>query len=237
MPTGTVTTLLDAQVLAAGVDLTGQANQVAEAWSANMLTKTTYASEGWEESQPGNRSATVSMTTYLDEALDDDVLVAGASGLVVSVTASNDQGAPGYSLTAANLSELGQDWQVGQLVAQPLTFVNDGPAFAGSLLLPKAARTSGASGTVEQLGAVSASQRVRASLHVTSITGGNVAVKVQSAALVGFGSPTDRITFATLTDVGALSSSAAGAITDEHWRVTYTMTASSVTFAVIVGIS
>jgi hypothetical protein len=90
------------------------------------------------------------------------------------------------------------------------------------------------------LGAVSATQRVYASLHVFTLTGTSptLDVIVQSDT-VGFGSPTDVITFTQATTRSGQWSSAAGAITDTYWRVKYTLGGSggpTATFAVSIGI-
>ena len=105
------------------------------------------------------------------------------------------------------------------------------------------ARTSSGTGTAWQVGALSSSQRLYAGLHVISASGTTptLAVKVQSDT-VGFGSATDRITFSTATDVANREqfSSVAGAITDDYWRVSYTIGGSSTptfSFMVCVGIA
>ena len=101
------------------------------------------------------------------------------------------------------------------------------------------AKTVTGTGSIVQLGAVSAAQKLYAALHVTafaSIT--NVIVKIQSATLVGFGSPTDRITFSTATGLTSqYATPVAGAITDQFWRAVWTITgAGSVSIVVPVGI-
>jgi hypothetical protein len=105
----------------------------------------------------------------------------------------------------------------------------------GELLLPRATRAAGGTGSIRQLGAVLSTQRVYASLHIFSATGGTVTATVQSAALVGFGSPTARVSFSAASS-GAQTLSTAGAITDQFWRISWTQTASSASFAVFVGV-
>lgn len=235
MPTGNVLVLNDCQCYVGPYDLTGQANQVAVQPSAAMLDATTYASGGDSEFRPGLRSTSGTIATYLDESLIGTGLDVGTESLVVTTVLTNDEFAVGYSYSGVSVSA-GDETQVGQLLRRNHEFRANGKAWSGQLLLPNAARTSGASGSARQLGAVSAAQRVYASLHAFDVTGGNLIVKVQSDDNSGFTSATDRITFSTLTDAGSQLSSAAGAITDDYWRVTFTMTASAATFAVLVGI-
>ena len=115
------------------------------------------------------------------------------------------------------------------------------PWVPGTVMAAKAARTtSGNSGTALALGAVSASQRIYAALHVFAASGTSptLAVTIKSDDLVGFGSPATQITLSTATTVGAQFASAAGAITDTFWRVDWTIggTTPSFTFAVVIGI-
>jgi hypothetical protein len=90
---------------------------------------------------------------------------------------------------------------------------------------------------------VSASQKMYAALHVRSVSGTNptLDVVVQSDT-VGFPSATSRITFsqATATTNRHQFSSVAGAITDDYWRVSYTIGGTGTptfSFAVTVGIA
>lgn len=115
------------------------------------------------------------------------------------------------------------------------------PFVPGTVMAAKAARsTSSNSGTALQLGAVSASQRIYAALHVFAASGTTptLAVTVKSDNGVGFGTPATQITFTTATATGAQFASAAGAISDDYWRVDWTVggTTPSFTFAVVIGI-
>ena len=117
-----------------------------------------------------------------------------------------------------------------------------GPIIRGTLMHSGAvARTASGTGTARQLGAVSSSQKVYAALHVLSASGTtpSLTVKVQSDNAVGFPSATDVITFSAATAVGSQWGSTAGALTDDWWRVSYTIsgTSPSFLFAVTIGIA
>ena len=229
-----MTVLCDAQIYAGGVDLTGQANQVTESWSAAIGDKTTFASGCWTEVFPGLKSANLDVQTYLDEALDGGQLEAGVQPLICTVAETNVDLGFGYSLIGA-VAEAGREWSLGELVRQPLQIRNSGEAYAGQLLLPKGARTADGNGTAAQLGAVPSGAAIRASLHIFGVTGGNLRVYVESAATSGMGSATDRIDFAAQTTAGGHYGRSTTATTNEWWRVRWTMTASSATFAVLVS--
>lgn len=115
------------------------------------------------------------------------------------------------------------------------------PLVPGTVMAAKAARTTSSnSGTALQLGAVSATQRLYAALHVFAASGTTptLAVTVRSDNGVGFGTPVTQITFTSATGVTSQFSSVAGAITDDWWRVDWVVggTTPSFTFAVVIGI-
>lgn len=104
------------------------------------------------------------------------------------------------------------------------------------------AKTSTGTSSIIQLGAVSSTQRVYAAIHVIDTVSGSsptLNVTVKSAAVIGFGSPTTRLTFTQATTKTYEMISAAGAITDTYWRVDYTIGGTGTPtfpFIVVVGI-
>jgi hypothetical protein len=234
MATGSVKVLEDARVYVAGLDLSGQANDVTMAAAAAMNDVTTYGSEGWQEQRPGLKSSKLDVVTFLSESLVGTTLDPGGSALICTVVEDDSQDAVGYSFSGLSMS-LGREGKIGEVFRQPINLAGTGRAFDGELILPRATRTAGASGTARQFGAVASGEAVYASLHIFSATGGTVTATVQSDDSSGFGSPTSRIAFAGASS-GAQQLSTAGAITDSWWRVTWTQTASSASFAVLVGI-
>lgn len=103
-------------------------------------------------------------------------------------------------------------------------------------IMHNAARTASGNGTARQLGAVLATEKVFASLHVIAATGTSLDVKVQSDDGSGFGTPTDVLTFTQATGKTAEWKNAAGVINDDWWRVNYTIVGGSWTFIVLIGI-
>lgn len=93
--------------------------------------------------------------------------------------------------------------------------------------------------TGAQLGALSATQKIVAVLHVFAITGGSWTLTVQSDDNSGFTTPTTRITFAAVTtapstEVKVLN----GAVTDDWWRSVQTKSGGTdLTYMVALGIA
>lgn len=106
----------------------------------------------------------------------------------------------------------------------------------GTILLNRTA-TESSSTTANQLGAVTATQKLYAALHVTAFTGSTLDVKVQSDDNSGMSSASDRITFTQATDVTSeWATPVAGAITDDYWRIDFTFSGTTFTAGVFVGI-
>ena len=113
-------------------------------------------------------------------------------------------------------------------------------AIRGTLMV-NATKTSTATGTARQLGAVTAAQKLYAGLHVLTVSGTSptLDVTVKSDDASGFPSATTRGTFAQKTAADSeWLTPVAGAITDDWWRVDWTLggTTPSFEFVVSVGI-
>lgn len=171
----------------------------------------------------------------------DEVLFGNIAVADVPLTVGQPTGAEGD--TAFFFKALLGEYKPGAAVGDMFGFQVTGDDSGGDglirgTLMNVAARTTTGTGTIVQLGAVSALQKLYAALHVVAYSGlTNAIIKVQSAATGGFGSPTDRITFTTVTGLTSEYKSLAGAITDAFWRVTWTLTGvGSITFIAPVGI-
>lgn len=109
----------------------------------------------------------------------------------------------------------------------------------GRLSARGAAVSASGVGTGRQLGALtSARQAVAMTGHVTDRTGtASVVFTLQSDDNSGFTSPTTRATSSTISAVGDFGMEvASGVITDDYWRVIYTVTGTgTVTFVASMG--
>jgi hypothetical protein len=99
-------------------------------------------------------------------------------------------------------------------------------------------RTASGTGTSVQLGAVAAGQHMYCNLHVVSIAGTStptLTVNIGSDNATGFPSSTARGAFAAKTAIGGESLRIAGPITDDWWRVTWTVSGTSPSFLFLVS--
>jgi len=114
---------------------------------------------------------------------------------------------------------------VGDMLAFNVSGEATGDLIRGTILL-NAVKTASGNGTAFQVGAVLATEKLHAILHVIAASGSTptLDVKVQSDDASGFASPTDQITFTQKTAIGSqLATPVSGAITDDWWRVNFTI--------------
>lgn len=238
--------LSQSKLYAAGYDFSGDLKGIALRLGADVPDNTTFASGGTRSRLAGLRTGAFSLDGFWNisgsAVAADDTLFGNVGLNDIPVTIAPQTGAEGEVVyfTKANFVDYVPGAKVGELFAFNVSGESTGEVVRG-VLLHNAARTSGGNGTITNVGAVSATQKAYAALHVLALTPSgspSFTCKIQSAALVGFGSPTDRITFTAATAVGGQwATPVAGAITDAYWRIVYTLTnISSITFAVSFGI-
>lgn len=237
----------DMSILVGSIEVAGNAKVATLETTVNPLDTTPLnSSAGWKTFIAGNKSGKVDLTLMSDfvDAGLDDVLWSylGTADVAKSVVTASADGSTAYLLRGIPLSYTPLEGQPGDLAMGRIAGQSStGPVVRGKLLHPGGtARTSSSAGTERQLGAVSATQTLYAALHVLSVSGTStptLTVKVQSDTS-GFASATDRITFTGATAVGYQWGSVAGAITDDYWRVSWTISGTdpSFLFAVTAGI-
>lgn len=217
--------------------------------SAPMVDFTNFASGGWKFAKPGTASYTFDVKGYQAYASGEINSIAGTANVAAQTAdvftllpISTPSGAavadPAYLGTGfeSNLSAL--SGQVGAAAAFSGTWTGTGRLVEGSVAHPQAARTATGNGTAFAFTPPTASQSLWASFHVLSVSGaGTITFTVQTATLIGFGSPTTRITSSAFAAVGSELDSLAGVITDGFVRVSWTIAGfTSVTFAAAIGV-
>ncbi len=221
-----------ATIIYAYVDISAESHEVSIGGDADVLNVNNYAFDGWESNLGGIRRGEVSIMAFLNDTVHpDDVFwdIQEAPIYIAPGQYPPTEGALAFLIHGTRVQQ-NRKFQVGQVAAIDLKITNNsGPVLRGITLRHVDGLAATANGTAFNHGAVAANQRVYADLMVRSITGlyPTLDVKVQSDT-VGFGSPTDRITFDQVTDISAettryQSKSAAGAITDTWWRGVFTV--------------
>lgn len=237
--------LRDATIFLAQYDITTDHNQVRVTTGVEKLDRTVFGNTT-RVNRGGLLTGEMNGTGYLSYGTGEieAILSANLALSTVPVTVTPDgvanSRATFMQALVADVKPLGGT--VGDLHAFEWNArTGQQPLVRGTLMAAKAARGSSSnSGTAQQLGAVSAAQRIYAVLHVFAASGSTptLDVTVKSDNGVGFGTPATQITFTQATAVTSQMSSTAGAITDDWWRVDWTVGGStpSFTFAVAIGI-
>jgi hypothetical protein len=224
-----------------GHDLTGVLNSAAVEDSVALKEATTLGDSAVRR-LAGLRDAKLALEGYFSASPEDEALNANLGLTDVPVTFGAINGTEGNLayLFAAALADYQPNGTVGEVFAFAATAQSSaGEPLVRGTLMHNATRTSTANGTARQLGAIAAGQKLYAALHVLTVAGTTpeLDVKVQSDDASGFASPIDRITFSQKTGIASeWATPVAGAITDDWWRVTWTIGGTSPSFAFVVSI-
>jgi hypothetical protein len=224
--------------------------------TADSVECTTYCSGGAREYKQGLKSWTSSWDGYADFAAAADTASPLVPGEVITPanmgTQNNGTWAPtGTEGEACYLSDgiLAGVTPLSGTVGEMALFHGDlmpadrtvGQRMVRGRVEANRTVSTSTNTTGSQLGALSATQTLYASLHVFTLSGTSptLDVIVQSDNGSGFPSPTDQITFTQATTRSGQYGSKAGAVTDDWWRVKWTLGGSgspTARFAVSIGI-
>lgn len=231
--------LTNVRLWAGGADLTSHSNKVELSAEVEAKDATNYGSQGWKEHLGGLAASSLKGAGQW-EAGDPGLIdnhAWGQLGAVGAWTVSPHAGAVGdvaYLLSALESSYtlLGD---VGEVAPWAADAMSSWPMPRGQVAHPSGtARTASGTGTALQLGALAAGQRMYASLHVLSVAGTStptITARVESDDASGFPSATTRLTFAAATArTGQILRTDGSAITDDWWRIAWTISGTSPSF-------
>lgn len=239
--------LQNVRPFAGGADLTTRSNRFEIAMEAESKDTTAFAPSGpvWHEELPGIKTVTVDGAGQW-EAGDLSMVDDSMFGLLGSINPLTlcPAGAVDSSLaylTAFNRQSYSLGGAIGDTAPWSGHWVGSWGLARGIVLHPPTVRTATGTGSVLQLPAVAAGQYLVGTIHAMSAGGTTPSLTgtIKSAALVGFGSPTTRLTFNAQTAIGGQVFRIAGPITDTFYRFDYTVSGTTPSFLVMsaVGIS
>lgn len=224
----------DAKIWVDGYDFSSQMTATAINHDAEALDDTAFG-DATRSNTGGMKGVALSHEGNWDST-PDSIFFQNIGISDVPISVSPDVGADGdlaYTLLS-QYSAYSPGGSVGEILKFSFNGVATGDLIRGTIM-HNAARTGAGDGTARQLGAVSATQKVYAVMHVISASG-TLDVIIQSDDGVGMATPTSQITFTQATAIGSeWPTPVAGAITDDYWRVNYTVSG-SFEFIVIIGI-
>lgn len=226
------------KTLAAGLDLTAVTTECKVVTSVDELDITNMASGGTRQRIAGLRDTSIELSGWQDPTTVDATMFANVGSAVMNVMVLPDGSAdaqPAF-FQPGLYGMWSKGGKVGEAAAFSCGWKGSGALAQGKVLKGGNLAATG-TGTIMQLGAVGSTQKAYFQIQVTSVTGTTptLDVIVQSAALVGFGSPTTRATFTQLNAAGSQHIIVAGPITDAYWRVSYTLAGTLPVFATVVA--
>lgn len=239
-------TLTAAQIIVGSFDCSSFSGGVRTTPAMAVLNEvTTFASGGYRGYSVGLKSGGLEVdgfgdwtqTTGINDALITPANLGTQYAVAVNPTGGAAVGDPAWFSRGklATMTPLGG--AVGEAAKTQMTFALDTAFLSGYVGAPLAARTTTFTGASVTMTGPTATQKLYAALYVSS-AGTNLAAKVQSAPASNFASPTDRITFSTVSATGwQFATPVSGAITDGFWRVTATIGAGTFTYAVVFGVA
>lgn len=238
--------LLDSRLFVGGADLSGSGNKIelSEEWEAKGITN--WRSGGAEECIAGLGKVEASASGQWeagDPSKIDDAMWANRRVIEpwsASGAGDSDLASGGLMYLTKMLRTKSAIWGgLGDVAAWNADARGSWPLVRGTAMHASGVpRTATGSGTAFQLGAIPAGRHMYANLHVLSIAGTaapTITVAVQSDNAVGFPSATTQATFTPRTTVGGEPIRIAGAITDDWWRVSWTITGTNPSFLFLVS--
>lgn len=212
-------------------NFSGDANQGRLMYGVEEKDKTTFGSGGSKEFRAGVRSSSVELQVLYDTADGADDVDAvqftrvGATQQPCSICPTDGaDGEIAYMLESL-FARYAPGASHGEILIANITGQSHDVLVRGTVMAT-GSKTTTANGTARQLGAVTATQKLYATLHVFSASGTNptLDVIVESDDAEGFLSGDTKITFAQATAATVeRATPVSGAITDDWWRVGWTI--------------
>ena len=227
----------DGKVFSGGFDLSSNITSVSLDINADDLDVTTINSGGFRSRIGSLKDSTLTMDGFYEAGTDKPDALLGASvgnELIVTTVPDAGVGNTAYFLKS-RLFEYSILGEIGDIAPFSISKSQSSDVVVRGTIQLDGSLTSTGNSTGTQLGAVTASEKCYAAIHCYSVSGTStptITFKLQSDDNSSFTSPTDRITFTGITAVGADFQSVSGAITDEYWRLNYTITGTNPAFGI-----
>jgi hypothetical protein len=229
-----------------GYNVSGDENQITGKFTADELDTTTFGDTGFHSAIAGLTKAQIDSEGfwYADgDSGPEEVFygrLAGSGSVVTIVPENSATGSTAFFTQVIHFSYEPQSGAAGEPAMFRTSAMGKDQLVRGSLLLPSSTLTTSASSSALDLGEVDQGEKVWAALHVLSVS--NAAhllnVQVQSDTGTAFTTPTTQIQFSTASEIDGEMLSTAGPITDDHWRLRWTVSPSTASFLAVctVGI-
>jgi hypothetical protein len=217
--------LTEVSTWAGSHDFTCDLNSLSFNLAADGQENTTFCAGGWRTRKGGLKTVTVDMEGYWqagDSQVDPAVFnTLGAGGEAVTVTPTGAAGSVAYMAQMGKFSYemFGELGEMAPFTVSMMGTSTAGVARGQVVAARQTVDATGAVGSELQLGAISSTQHLYATVHVFG-AGTDITLIIESDADDTFSSATTRATIGPLTAAGGTwVTPVAGSITDTWWRV------------------
>lgn len=231
----------DGKVFSGGYDLSSNITNVNLEVTAEELDATTINSGGFMEKLGGLKNSSLTLDGFYEAGANKpDALLGTNIGNELIVTTVPDAGVGNVAyFTKSRLFNYQIFGEVGEIAPFSVTKTQSSEVMVrGTVEIDSDLSASGNSSGI-QLGAVGATEKIYVGIHCYAVSGTStptITFKLQSDDNASFTSPTDVITFSDITEIGADFQSAVGAITDDYWRLNYTISGTTPSFSIHASI-
>ena len=231
----------DGKLFLGGYDLSSHTTSVNLEINAEELDSTTINSGGFTEKLGGLKDSSLQIDGFYEAGANKPDALLGASigsELIVSTVPDAGVGNIAYFMKS-KLFQYSIFGEIGEIAPFSITKNQSGDKVVRGTIQLDSALTASGNSTGTQLGAVGATEKCYAAIHCYSVSGTSsptITFKLQSDDNSSFTSPTDRITFTSITAIGADFQSVAGAITDQYWRLNFTISGTNPSFGIHAAI-
>ena len=227
----------DGKVFSGGYDLSDHITSVNLEITAEELDATTINSGGFREVLGGIRDSSLTMDGFYEAGSNKpDALLGASVGNELIVTTVPDAGVGNTAyFMKSRLFTYSMFGTVGEIAPFSISKSQSADKVVQGKIEIDGDLTSSGNSTGVQLGAVGADEKIYVAIHCYSVSGTStptITFKLQSDDNASFTSPTDVITFSDITAIGADFQSAAGAITDDYFRLNYTISGTDPSFSI-----
>jgi hypothetical protein len=224
-----------------GYELSGISNSIGIDYGAEMKDDTVFGTAGTRSNKPGLKTVKINGHGFWDADYDEALYNRiGAAREVASLTPEGQTvGDRAFFTRGVNGAYNPLTGEIGELVGFDIDLAAANTLLVRGQVGALGTKTVTGTGSGIQLGAVLAAQKIYAALHVKNTIAGTTPtlnVIVESDDNSGFTTPTTRLTFTQVTTViGAQWQELAGAITDDWWRVKWTLGGTTPSYPLFVS--
>lgn len=236
--------LQNAVILAGPANLSGYLNSVEVNASSEEKDVTTFATTGFRSVLGGMKNCEIQIEGFWDAGsagLPDDRMWAefNTTGNVMTVTPTAAPVGDVSYFTRVLRPQYNFGAEVGEVLPFSSTAMGDGTALVRGVIADNQARTVTGTTAVRTLVAPTANTRVYAAIHVLAVTGTtpSMTVALQGDDAIGFPSSAVVATSGPITAPGTIwLQGPYGVTADSFYRLSYTISGTTPSFAVIASI-